>query len=443
MSINVHLISLGCAKNLVDSEQMLSKMAADTMAICPNMTDSDVVVINTCGFIESAKQEAIEHILEVVDLKNEGIIKGIVVTGCLTQRYQNEFFEEIPEVDAILGTGSYDMIIDAINKAYKNEQTSYFDNIDETELESDRIISTGKHTAYLKISEGCNNRCAFCIIPKLRGKYRSRSIENIVTEAKNLANNGVREIIIIAQDVTRYGRDLYKEYKLIELLKELEKIDGIKWIRLHYLYPELVDDNLIDFIVNSDKVLNYFDMPMQHINDRILKLMRRRGDSQYLSNLISKIRAKAPDAIIRTSLIVGLPSETEQEFEEFCEFLTREKMQRAGVFAFSREEGTEAFDMQDQIDEDVKQNRRLVAEEIQSRVIDAFNDSCVGKTFEVLVDGFDEEFGMYYGRTYADSPDIDGKVYFESEIIVNTSEFVNIKITETFDPFLKGELVEG
>ncbi|MFI3226857.1 MAG: 30S ribosomal protein S12 methylthiotransferase RimO [Clostridia bacterium] len=438
MSIKVNLISLGCAKNLVDSEQMLAKMAEAGMEICPNIEDADVAVINTCGFIESAKKEAIDNILDLSEYKSNGTIKGIVVTGCLTERYKDDFFEQLPEVDAILGTGSYDMIVDAVSKAVNNEKTSYFGNIENTILDLSRMVSTPKYTAYIKISEGCNNRCAFCIIPSLRGKYRSRSIENIVEEAKDLAKNGTKELIIIAQDVTRYGKDIYKEYKLIELLKELEKIDGIKWIRLHYLYPELVNDELIDTIVNSDKILNYFDMPMQHINDRILKLMRRRGDSQYLSNLIARIRAKAPEAAIRTSLIVGLPTETEAEFEEFCEFLTREQMQRAGVFAFSREEGTEAYDMDGQVDEEVKQERRLIAEEIQSRVIDAYNDSCVGKTFEVLVEGFDEQYGMYFGRTYADSPDIDGIMYFDTQNEVKNGDFVNVEVTETFDPYLKG-----
>lgn len=442
MSIKVNLLSLGCAKNLVDSEQMLEKLAQAQIEIVPTIEESDVAVVNTCGFIESAKQEAIENILELSQYKSDKIIKGIVVTGCLTQRYKDEFFDQLPEVDAILGTGSYDMIVDAVLNAVENKQTSYFNDINATELDLDRKVSTAKHTAYLKISEGCNNRCAFCIIPKLRGKYRSRTIENIKEEAEKLAKNGVKEVIIIAQDVTRYGYDIYKKYALIDLLNELEKVDGIKWIRLHYMYPELMTDELIDKITSSEKILNYFDMPMQHINDKILKLMRRRGDREYLSNLLKRIRAKAPDAVIRTSLIVGLPSETEAEFNELCEFLSVEKMQRAGVFAFSKEEGTEAFDMPNQVEEDVKQQRRLICEELQSRVIDEYNDSLIGKTFEVLVDGFDEEFGMYFGRTYADSPDIDGKVYFDSQIQVSVGDFVNIEITETFDPFVKGVLKE-
>ncbi|MFI3116058.1 MAG: 30S ribosomal protein S12 methylthiotransferase RimO [Clostridia bacterium] len=441
MPIKVNLISLGCAKNLVDSEQMLAKMNEAGMTICPEIEDADVCVINTCGFIESAKKEAIDNILELTEYKLNGTIKGIVVTGCLTERYKDDFFEQLPEVDAILGTGSYDMIVDAVQNAINNTQTSYFGNIDVTELENERIVSTPKHTAYIKISEGCNNRCAFCIIPTLRGKYRSRSIENIVEEAEKLAKDGVQEIIIIGQDVTRYGIDLYKKYNLIPLLKELEKIDGIKWIRLHYLYPELVDETLIDYIVNSKKVLNYFDMPMQHINDRILKLMRRRGNTEYLSNLIKTIRQKAPDAIIRTSLIVGLPTETKEDFNELCEFLTREKMQRAGVFAYSREEGTEAFDMEDQVDEETKKERLYIAEEIQSRIIDEYNDNCVNKTFEVLVEGFDDEFDMFFGRTYADSMDIDGLVYFETEKEVKSGDFINVLITETFDPYLKGVVV--
>ena len=442
MSIKVNLISLGCAKNLVDSEMMIAKMSHEGIELCKDIQQADVAIVNTCGFIESAKKEAIDNILDLVELKNQKIIKGLVVTGCLTERYKDEFFNEIPEVDAILGTGSYEDIVLAVKNAYVNKQTSFFGDINASSIDGERAISTPKYTAYIKISEGCNNRCAFCIIPKLRGKYRSRTIESIVAEARELAQSGTKEIIIIAQDVTRYGKDLYKEYKLIELLKELEKIEELKWIRLHYLYPELVNDELIDVITSSDKILNYFDMPMQHINDRILKLMHRRGDRGYLTDLVRKIRAKAPNSVIRTSIIVGLPTETDAEFNELCEFLSEEKLERAGVFSFSREEDTEAYDMDGQISEDVKRDRQYILDEIQSRVIDDYNDSLIGKTLEVLVCGFDEEFGMYYGRTYADSPDIDGKVYFDSQEQVADGEFVNINITETFDPFVKGVLKE-
>lgn len=439
MSIKVNLISLGCSKNLVDSEQMIAEMVANGIVICENIEDADVAVVNTCGFIDAAKKEAIDNILDLIDLKNQGIIKGVVVTGCLTQRYKEEFLTEMPEVDAIMGTASHTMIVDAVLKAMKNEQTSYFHDVNATELELARAITTASHTAYIKISEGCNNACSFCIIPKLRGKYRSRTIENIIKEAENLAKMGTKEIIIIAQDVTRYGKDLYNEYKLVELLSELEKVQGIKWIRLHYLYPELVDDKLIDFIAKSYKILNYFDMPMQHINDRILKLMRRRGGREYLTELVKKIRKKMPDAVIRTSLIVGLPSETDEDFNELCEFLEVAKMERAGIFAFSREENTEAYSMENQVDDLVKTERQKIAEEIQSRIIDSYNEKQIGKTFEVLIDGFDEDFDMFYGRTYADSIDIDSRVYIDEDVEIGT--FVNVEITELFDPYLKGRIV--
>ncbi len=441
MSIKVNLISLGCSKNLVNSEQMLAKMLEEGMEITSFISECDVCIINTCGFIESAKKEAIDHILDVVSYKKDGKIKGVVVTGCLTERYKEEVFNEIPEVDAILGTGSYDLIVDAVKKANSNERVSYFDNIDEINLELERAITTSGHSAFIKISEGCNNRCSFCIIPKLRGKYRSRSIENIVREAEVLAENGTKEIILIAQDVTRYGKDIYKEYKLTALLEELCKVQGIEWIRLHYLYPELVTDELIDFIANNDKILNYFDMPMQHINDRILKLMKRRGDREYLTTLVSKIRSKIPNAVLRTSLIVGLPTETEEEFKELCEFLEETKIERAGVFAYSREEDTEAYDME-QIAEDVKLSRQKTAEEIVSRIIDSYNENQIGKNVTVLVDGFDEEFSMFYGRSFADSLDIDGKIFFESETDIKDGTFVNVEISELFDPYLKGILKE-
>lgn len=437
MPIKINLISLGCAKNLIDSENMLAKINENNIIITDDIMDSDVVIINTCGFIESAKAEAIEQILDIIDLKKQNVIKGIVVTGCLTQRYKDEFFKELPEVDAILGTGSYNDIILAINSANENKRFSKFDDIDKSENSIERIVTTGTKTAYLKIAEGCNYNCSFCVIPSLRGKYRSRRMEDILTEAKNLANSGISEVIVIAQDITRYGIDLYGEKTLVKLIKELCKL--FHWVRLHYLYPDGITDELIDCIASEPNVVKYIDVPIQHAAAKILKSMNRNEDVGYLSKLIHNMRDKIPGAVFRTSIIVGFPGETDEDFTILCEFLKEMKLERAGVFTYSREEGSISFNYPDQIPADVKNNRQMILEQIQSRILDEYNTHMIGKNIEVLTEGFEDN--MYFGRSYADSLDVDGIVYFSSKDDIKIGEFVMVNITKFDETALIGNKI--
>jgi ribosomal protein S12 methylthiotransferase len=439
MPVKLGLISLGCAKNLVDSEHMLAMLQEDGIQIVEDVSDADVAVINTCGFIEAAKQEAIETILETAQLKKTGSLKALVVTGCLVQRYKDEFVNEMPEVDAILGTGSYTNIVDAVHAALKNSGHAYeaFDPISKAELENDRVLLTPRHYAYLKIAEGCSNRCAYCVIPQLRGKYRSRTMEHILEEARELAASGVREIIVIAQDITMYGCDLYGKPMLPELLRELCALD-FTWVRVHYLYPDEITEEMIDVIAEEPKIVKYLDIPIQHVNDRILTAMHRRGNSQFLSELIAKLRSRIPGVVLRTSLIVGLPGETDEEFEELCEFLRETQIERVGVFCYSPEEGSEAAEMPNQVDEDVKQQRRLIIEELQSDILDSFAARVKGQLLEVLCEGWDPETGLYYGRCYADSPDVDGRVLFDSAFSVEEGQFVFVRISGA-----TGEELEG
>lgn len=430
MSIRLGLISLGCAKNLVDSEHMLAQLADAGITIVDDVADADVAVINTCGFIESAKQEAIQTILETAELKKSGQLKALIVTGCLAQRYPDEILQEMPEIDAVLGTGSYTNIVDAVCAVMRAPGTVYrnFGQIDEAEMEGGRMLLTPGYSAYLKIAEGCNNHCAYCVIPKLRGKFRSRRMEDILEEARALAAAGVREIIVVAQDITRYGTDLYGKRRLSDLLDELCAMD-FTWVRLHYLYPDEITDDMIQTIANQPKIVKYLDIPIQHVNDRILKAMHRRGDSTFLRNLFGELRARIPGLVLRTSLIVGLPGETEEEFEELCEFMREMNIERAGVFCYSPEEGSEAAAMPDQIDEEVKNERRMILEELQSDVLDRFAARMKGQLIEVLCEGWDGETGLYYGRSYADSPDIDGRVLFDSAFSVEEGQFVPVRIT--------------
>ncbi len=429
MNINIGLISLGCAKNLVDSEHMLHRVTNANMNIVEDIEKADIAIINTCGFIESAKQEAIENIFEVVNLKKQGKVRAIVVTGCLTERYKEEFMKDIPEVDAILGTGSYTDIVEAVEHVLQGKKFSKFGDINKNHAIDERIISTPAHYAYLKIAEGCDNHCAYCVIPSLRGKYRSRTMEDILAEARELSKMGVKELIIIAQDITRYGTDLYGKRRLSELCDELCELD-FKWIRLHYLYPDEIDDTLIDTIAKQDKILNYLDIPIQHVSSSMIKRMNRRGDKDYLTGLFAKLREKIPNLVLRTSLIAGMPGETEEEFTELCTFLRDTKIERVGIFPFSREEGSEAYDMPNQVEEHIRDKRVQIAEEIQSRVMDAYNDSLAGKTFTVLCEGYDEEYDEYYGRTYSHSPDIDGRVCFDSEYKITVGDFVQVYIED-------------
>ncbi|MDY4483044.1 30S ribosomal protein S12 methylthiotransferase RimO [Butyricicoccus porcorum] len=430
MSIRLGLISLGCAKNLVDSEHMLAQLAEAGVTIVDDVAEADVAVINTCGFIESAKQEAIQTILETAELKKSGQLKALIVTGCLVQRYPEEITEEMPEIDAVLGTGSYTNIVDAVRAVMQAPGTVYrnFGQIDEAEMEGGRILLTPGYSAYLKIAEGCNNHCAYCVIPKLRGKFRSRPMEDILEEARAMAAAGVREIIVVAQDITRYGTDLYGERRLSDLLHELCAMD-FTWVRLHYLYPDEITDDMIETIATEPKIVKYLDIPIQHVNNRILKAMHRRGDSAFLRDLFGELRSRIPGLVLRTSLIVGLPGETEEEFEELCEFMREMNIERAGVFCYSPEEGSEAAEMPDQIDEETKNERRMILEELQSDVLDRFAARMKGQLIEVLCEGWDGETGLYYGRSYADSPDIDGRVLFDSAFSVEEGQFVPVRIT--------------
>ena len=387
----IGLISLGCAKNLVDSEHMLALLRAAGWEITEDMAEADVGVVNTCGFIEAAKSEAIETILETAQYKRTGSMKGLVVTGCLVQRYAQEMQKELPEIDAICGTGSYENIVDAANAALGGQKAAYMADMASAALEGDRDRLTPSYTAYFKIAEGCSNRCGYCIIPKLRGPYRSREMDALLEEAKALSDAGVKELIVIAQDITKYGMDLPGHKRLLpELLRRLCELD-FTWVRLHYLYPDQITDELIDVIAEEPKIVKYLDIPLQHVSRRILRAMHRPGDGEEFAALIEKLRERIPGLVLRTSLIVGLPGETEEEFAELCTFLQETAIERVGVFEFSPEEGTEAAELPDQIDAETKANRRLIVEELQSGVLDDYNTSRHGEVMDVLCEGFDEE----------------------------------------------------
>ena len=439
--MKIAFVSLGCAKNLVNTEQMMALVKAAGHTVTGDPEGADVAVLNTCGFIDSAKSEAIQNILELAALKEQGKLGKLLVAGCLTQRYRDEILEELPEIDGILGTGSYTDIVPAIESVMEGDTPTYFGDIDHTIEDGARIVSTPPYTAFLKIAEGCDNRCAYCVIPSLRGRYRSRTMESLLAEAKKLADDGVKELIVIAQDITRYGTDLYRKRMLPELLTELCKLP-FHWVRLHYLYPDELDDALIDVIAREHKILKYIDIPLQHINDRILKAMNRRSTKAEIIALLKKLRERLPGLVLRTSLICGLPGETEEEFEELCDFLRESGIERAGIFQFSPEEGTPAAVMPDQVDPDTAKRRVELLVELQSRVMDAWNESRLGETLEVLCEGFDPDMGCYAGRSYADSPDVDGKVFFTAAGLVPAGTFVNVRITGTSDGDLTGEIEE-
>ena len=398
---------------------------------------ADVAVINTCGFIDSAKEEAISNILAMGELKKEGKLKKLIVTGCLSQRYAEEIEEELPEVDGILGTGSYNKIVDAIEQTMLGADYRSFEDIHAPVEEIDRVLTTPPWFAYLRIAEGCDNRCAYCIIPFLRGRFRSRKMEDIVNEAKGLAERGVKELIIVAQDITRYGVDLYGKRSLSALLRELCKLD-FHWIRLHYLYPDELDDELIRTIAEEPKILKYLDIPIQHCNDTVLKKMRRRGNKEFLLETFAKLKREIPNAVFRTSLITGLPGEGEEEFEELCEFLSEVKLQRAGVFSFSPQEGTEAATMEF-VDQEEAQRRAELLVDVQSRIIDWYNEETLGQVLEILCEGFDPQAQMFVGRSYGESPDIDGRVYFTADAEIMAGTFVPVRITGVMDGELTGE----
>ncbi len=441
--IKVSMASLGCSKNLIDSEQMLGLLEQSGYEIVENEEDADILIVNTCTFIESAKMESIECILELAQYKKTGHCKYLIVTGCLAQRYKEQILSELPEVDAVIGTNEYDKIADVIRSLDEEQEKRLF--CAETPLlcETSRLRSTPGYTAYLKIAEGCDNHCTYCVIPSIRGRYRSRRMEDIISEAKELAADGVKELVVIAQDTTRYGKDLYGEYRLAELLRELCHIDNIEWVRVHYCYPEIVTDKLIDVFAEESKLCNYFDIPIQHCSDGILKRMGRRTNKKQITELIAQIRHRLPDAVIRTSLIVGFPGETEEEFEELRQFVEETKFDRLGVFAYSREEDTPAYDMDNQIDEEEKERRRELLMMVQSEISQQLNEDKIGKIVRVLVEDKDEIIKSYYGRTYADSIEIDGKVFFKSDKPLKEGDFASVKIEQVLEYDLFGTATEA
>ena len=446
--MKVGFVSLGCPKNQLDTEVMLHEVMAAGYEITPEESDADVVIVNTCGFIESAKREAIDNILDVAWLKKHHKLKAIVVTGCLAERYREAIFEEIPEVDAVLGVGSIHNIVEAIDavtapKKKKSFKYSSFEDKECVKLGGDRVLTTPEYMAYLKIAEGCDNRCAYCAIPAIRGRFRSRTIEDIVAEAKQLDALGVKELVVVAQDTTRYGKDIYGEYRLVELLRAITDATSIPWIRILYCYPDKITDELIAEMRDNPRILKYIDLPMQHISDRMLTAMNRHGDSAMIRDVVAKLRREIPEIVIRTTFIVGFPGETEEDVEELFEFVKEAKFEHMGVFTYSREEDTPAYDFEDQIDEQVKQDRMDSIMREQLEINEARNRSMIGKTISVLCEDYDPVSEMHFGRGEADAPEIDGKVYFKSDVRIAPGSFVNVKIRDVLDYDLIGRAITG
>lgn len=435
----VGMISLGCPKNQVDGEMMLDKLNKNSFRIVQNIEDSDVMIINTCGFIESAKAEAIETILETAEYKKAGLISAIVVTGCLAERYKDEIIKEIPEVDAVIGIGANADIVKVCQKALVGIKTSNFPDKCYLPLDDERLVSTPSHWAYLKLSDGCNNRCSYCAIPLIRGEYREREMQSIIKEAELLAGNGVKELILVAQDTTKYGKQIYGEYKLAELLKSLCRIDGIEWIRIFYCYPDRVTDELIDVIASEEKICSYIDIPLQHANGEILSSMNRFGDYNSLKAILLKMRKRIPNLSLRTTFMVGFPGETEEQFEELCRFVKEMKFDKMGCFAYSPEEDTPAYSFQNQIDDEIKQKRADVLMDIQYTITENANKGRVGNIYKVIID--DKEDGKYIGRSYLDSPEIDSGIIFTSENELEIGSFVNVRITDYDGYDLIGECI--
>ena len=439
---NIGFISLGCAKNQVDCERMMYRVQEAGHTVCPGVAGCDVVVINTCGFIDSAKTEAIDFILQMAALKNEGQIGKILVTGCLSQRYQDEIMQEMPEVDGVLGTGSYTEIVPAIEALLQEQSVREFGSIDAPEQETGRILTTPEHYAYIKIAEGCDNRCSYCIIPYLRGKFRSRQMDDVLYEARLLAASGVKELIVVAQDTSRYGTDLPGHKRLLpQLLREMCRIEELHWIRVHYVYPDEIDDDFIQVMATEPKIVKYLDIPIQHCNSHILQLMNRRGDRAFLESLFAKLRSRIPGLVLRTSVITGLPGEDEAAFTELCEFLKQQRLERVGAFPFSPEEGTPAA-LMEHPDADVALRRAQMVETIQSDIMDEYSQKLIGTCLEVVVDGYDEEYEQYFGRTYADSPEIDGRVWLASQDDLSEGSFVTVQIDGLIEGDLSGFVVE-
>ncbi len=437
----VGFISLGCCKNLVDTEVMLYNLHAAGFEITPNEEEAEIIVINTCGFIESAKQEAIANILDAASLKTHGKCRYIIATGCLVERYREEVMTELPEIDALVGIGSLCDIAEACKAVMRGEKYTSFRDKETSDLGGDRIITTGNHTAYIKVSEGCDNLCTYCAIPLIRGRHRSRPIEDIVSEARDLEAMGVKEINLIAQDTTRYGLDLYGEYSLARLVRAITEETSIPWIRLLYCYPDKITDELIEELRNNDRLLKYMDIPIQHISDSVLRRMNRHGGKQLICDAVRRLRDSVPGIILRTTAMVGFPGETDEDFAELCEFVKEARFDRFGAFTFSPEEGTAAAEMEDQIDEQVKQDRYDCLMQTQLTVAEELTASRIGSRLTVLCEGYDRIAEIYHGRSYADAPDVDGRVYFKSSKQLSQGEFVEVKITEAMDYDLVGEAI--
>lgn len=438
----ISMVSLGCPKNLVDAEMMLEALNNDGYEITPYENEADVIIVNTCGFIEDAKREAIENILECANYKTEGNLKALVVTGCLAERYRDEIAEQFPEVDAVVGIGKNGSISEIVKKALDGEKGRYYGKKTELDICAPRMVSTPRYTAYIKIAEGCSNCCTYCAIPAIRGRFRSRPMESIVKEAQKLAANGVKELIVIAQDTTRYGEDIYGEQRLPELLSELCGIDGIEWIRTLYTYPDRIDDKLINTVAREPKLCKYFDIPIQHCNETVLRRMNRKGDRKSLTALMEKIRAAIPNVTLRTTFITGFPGETEGQFCELCEFVNEVKFDRLGCFPYSPEEGTPAADYPDQIDDQVKSDRAENIMNDQLRIVSEKNEAKIGSTVKVLVEGYDNYIKCWFGRSEADAPDIDGKVFFMSSKELTVGDFQNVTVNDTIEYDLLGEATE-
>lgn len=439
--IKVGMVSLGCPKNQCDAELMMRKIHEAGYKLVEEAGLADVVVINTCGFIQSAKEEAVEEIMEAINRKNDGINKKIIITGCLAQRYTKQMEEEFPEVDGVLGLGCNGDIVKAIGDVLSDKRVIWESPVGEYNIEGDRLMSTMPHYAYLRVADGCDNRCSYCAIPYIRGGFRSRPMENLVAEAKKLAEDGVRELVLVAQDTTRYGQDIYGRLALPELLDKLCEIEGIKWIRLLYCYPDRITDELIDTVAKQEKVLPYMDVPIQHCNREVLKAMNRTGDEQSLWDLFAKMRNKIPGLVLRTTLITGFPGETEEQFVELAEFVNNVKFEHLGCFAYSQEEGTPAADFPNQIPGSEKEHRAEIITEQQEVRAGDFCNQQIGKTFETVVEGYDRYFEMYFGRNYMYAPEIDGMIYFKGKGL-KTGQFVHVKITDSMTNNLIGEAVQ-
>lgn len=436
--MKVGFISLGCAKNQVNCEQMIWQTYEAGHEVALGAEDCDAVVVNTCGFLQEARDEAMGEMEKLAELKRAGQIQKIIVTGCMAQWKKDEMEELCPDADAFIGVGGYENIGQVLEQLEKGEKASLYGDIDAPVPEVDRVVCTSDYWAWLRIAEGCDNRCAYCVIPFIRGKFRSRPQEKILEEARNLAEAGMKELIVVAQDITRYGLDLYGRRALADLLPKLCAIEGIEWVRLHYLYPDEITDELIDVIANEPKIVKYIDLPIQHISTKVLKSMHRRGTGEEIRELFHKLRARIPGLVLRTSLIAGFPGETDEDFEELCEFLLEEKIERAGVFPYSPEPGSAAASYPDQVDEDVKRRRVELITDIQMRIVDEFCEGQVGRTLTVLCEGYDDETELFFGRSEYDSPGIDGIVHFEGEEGgVRPGDFYRVKITSTYD----GELI--